>query len=265
MKNNMFVVKDYDFKIFNDSVEDEEYSDKSFDHIDKINEETINIEKRFSEKNNFEIHPITKDKRGINEQESLERDKIIKNEIEIQLENIRDEAFQEGYQEGKEKGKMDVYEQTKLEAREKLERLSDMISDVLETKITLIKKEKEQMYNLICTMVKWIILRELNNDGDYVKRLLDALSQEIESSSDILVCLDRESFESMPDFVDYAKEKLERFENVKVEVDHELKGKGIVIHSESEILSGTLEEQMNSLEKILESYNIENEESNDIS
>ena len=257
MKNNTFVVKDYDFAIFSDNVESTDYLQHSFDHLDEIDEKAIKLERNFAKKNNFDIHPIVRERRGIEEQESLAKGEMIKSEVEAGLEKIREEAFEKGYEEGRERGEMDVYEQTKMEAREKLDLLGDMINEVLEKKIKLIKKEKNQMYDLICTMVKWIILRELKDDGEYVKRLLDALSQEVESGSEILVRIDPESFNNMPEFVDYIKEKLNNFDNVKVEVGHELKGVGIEIHSESEILSGTLEEQMKSLDKVLASYRIE--------
>ena len=264
MKNNTFSIKSYDFATFSDDIKSSDCLQHSFDCLDKTDKKIIQLERNFAEKNNFDIHPIIKDKRGIEEQEVLARGEMIKNEVEMEMDKIREEAFEKGYEEGKQRGRMDVYEQTKTEAREKLDILRDMINDILETKIKLIKKEKNQVYNLICTMVKWVILRELKEDGDYIKRLLDSLSQEIEEGTDILVRVDQESFRKMPEFVDYVKDKLKNFDNVKVEMGHDLKGVGIEIHSESEILSGTLEEQMKSLDKILGSYSMDRGDSDEI-
>ena len=254
----MYIIKNYELGNFDEKVVNQSDSEKSFDHFDMIDENIIKRDREFAKNNNFEIHPILKEKRGIIAQESAVKDEVIENEIQERLEKVRETAFEKGYQEGKSKGEKDVYEQTKIEAEEKLERLNEVVEDVLKSKIKLIREEKNHVYDLIHKIAKWVILRELSNDGDYLKRLLDNLAREVESNSELVVYVDRESFKNMPEFIDYAEKKLANFRNVKVEIGHDMKGPGIVLCSENEILSGTMEEQMQSLEKILSSCNLEN-------
>ena len=250
MKNKISVIKNYEFRSLDENTERESCFEKSFDNYCTENKSTVAREREFAENNNFDIHPILKEKRGVAEQESAVRKEAIENEVRKKLEEVREVAFNQGYQEGKSKGEKDVYEQTKIEASEKLDRLGEVIDEVLKSKIKLIEEEKGQIYDLIHKLAKWIILRELSNDGDYLKRLLDNLAQEIESRSELVVYIDKKSFENMPEFIDYAQEKLRSFKNVRVEIGHDMKGTGLILCSESEIISGTMEDQLKSLEKI---------------
>ena len=256
MKGKMSVIKNYEFMIFDEKSEKENSWEKSLDFEYEMDHEGIGKERQLAEINNFDIHPILKEKRGMIAQEAMEEEEIIEQEIQKRLEGVREEAFEKGYQEGKVKGENDVYEQSRTDAREKLDRLGEMIEEVLKSKIKLIKEEKSQICGLLQALTKWIILRELHNDGDYLKRLLDALSQEIGNGSELVVYVDEKNFKDMPEFIDYTKEKLSAFKNVKVEVGYDMDGPGIIICSESEIISGTLEDQLKSLEKVFSSCNI---------
>ena len=256
----MSVIKNYEFGSFDGISNKDIWSERSFDGLYAIDENIIKRDREFAENNNFDIHPILKEKRGIKAQECAVKEETFEAEIRKRLEKVREEAFEQGYREGKAKGEQDVYEQTKIEAGEKLDRLNDIVDEVLKSKIKLIKEEKNHIYDLIHKLVKWIILRELSNDGDYLKRLLDNLAQEIENGSEIVVYIDSESFKNMPEFIDYAKEKLGHFKNVKVEISHDMDGRGIVLCSESEIISGTMKEQFESLEKIFSSCGFEGTE-----
>ena len=256
MKDKMSIIKNYEFEELPEGEGTNRHLVESFSFSHGLDNDILEKERALAEKNNFEIHPVVKEKRGIRNQERAVKEEAIESEIQKRLEKIQEEAFREGYEEGKNKGRNDVYEQTKIEAGEKLERLGELVDEVLKSKISLIREEKKQIYNLIQTLAKWVILRELKNDGDYLKRLLDGLAQEVEDNSEVLVYVDQESFNNMPEFIDYAKEKLSDFKNVKVEADQNMEGTGIVICSESEIISGTLSDQFKSLDKLFYSCGI---------
>ena len=254
MKRKTSIVKNYEFETLGEGSDTNDYLETSFEFGCEADEKIIKSESGHAESNNFDIHPIIKEKRGILAYEEALKEEAIEEEVQKRLEEVRDAAFEKGYQEGKSKGKSDVYEQTKIEASDKLDRLGEAIDEVLKSKIRLIREEKEQIYDVIQTLAKWVVLRELNDDGNYLRRLLDSLSKEIETGSKIVVYMDQENFKSMPEFVDYAKEKFKDCKNVKVEIGHDMEGPGIVLCSESEIVSGLLKDQLESLESLFESY-----------
>ena len=226
MKGKMSIIKNYKFLNLDEGSLQKEYGEAPARFDRGIDEKIIKNERIFAEKNDFDIHPILRERRGVKAQESAAKEQSIENEIQKRLEEVRGAAFEKGYQEGRVKGENDVYEQAKQEVMESLDRLSEVIDEVLKSKIKLIREEKKQMYELIQTLAKWVILRELSDDGNYLKRLLDHLSQEIESGSEVVVYVDTESFNKMPEFIDYAKEKFKDFKNVKVEIGHDIEGAG---------------------------------------
>lgn len=254
MEKKFSIVKNYEFKKFTDiEIKSANLLGNNFDGFGDISDDEIEIERIFAKKNNFDILPIVREKRGINAQEDAEKEKIIEEEVEKRVNSIKEEAFKNGYEEGKESGKRDVYDQTRVDAGEKLERLSEIINEVLEMRTKIINGEKSQICDFINTLTKWVILRELKDDSDYTGRLLERLILEIQTKSGIVVYVDEEKFKKMPKFIKYVEEKLGSLENVRVEINKDMEGPGIIIDSENGIINGTIEEQFRSLDKIFAS------------
>ena len=68
----------------------------------------------------------------------------------------------------------------------------------------------------------------------------------------------------MPEVLDHLHEKLGELENVRVEVDYDIEGPGIILESQNGIINGTLKEQFNSLDKLFKTVGLENDEHFDI-
>lgn len=243
------VVENYDFKDLGELVP----------RLAKRDGKKAKLERLSAEKKNFNISPIVKEHRGLLEQEREERERKIRDEVERRVDILREEAFQQGFQEGIEAGKQEVYNQTRAATEEKLNALVDMINEVLVLKEDIINNQKQDLYKLVKNLTKWVILRELKDDGEYITRLLEKLVTEIQSKSNLLVQVDQNSFEGMTDVLETVQEKIGALKNVRVEVDYDIPGQGIIIESDNGIINGSFEEQMNSLDKLFESVGLKDE------
>ena len=271
MKDIEYNVSEYEFQSFTNSLDTGEVKEFSFEDLEgkSINEierhqETIKLERRESADNGFDISPIVRQHRGMEEQEAVERENRILDEVNKRVAKIEEEAFKKGYEEGIEKGREDVYEQTRASTDEKIIALSEMISETLSTKEEILKSQKTQLYTLVKNLTKWVILRELKDDGVYLERLLEKLIIEAQTKSNLLIQVDQKYFEQMPEVLETVQKKLGEFSNVRVETDFDIQGLGIVVESENGIINGSLQEQLNSLDKIFESVGLPSDGDNQV-
>jgi len=216
-------------------------------------EKVIKIERNFAEKKAFQIAPIVKEHRGMNRQEELEKQRLIQEEVERQLIRVQDQAYKDGFEQGQKDGQNEVFDQTRAQVETKIESLNEMIEAVLKAQHDLIMNEKQIVFRTIKNLTKWVILRELKDDGDYILRLLEKLLSELQAKSNVLIQIDPKSFSEMPDVLEMIQEKVGKMKNVRIEIDYDIDGPGIIVESENGIINGSLTEQFKNLSKLFES------------
>jgi flagellar assembly protein FliH len=261
-------VSNYEFEpLFSDSIAKEGFETFEFKPIERgqivdtqEHERTIHHERKLAQEKQFKIAPIVREHRGLNRQEDLEKQRLIQEEVERQLVRIQDQAYKDGFNKGLEEGQEEVFKQTRAEVEQKLESLEGMIQQVLLTQEELLQEEKQTIYRTIKNLTKWVILRELEDDGDYVDRLLEKLISEIQLKSNILIRLDPKSFTEKPDILEMLQSKIGEMKNVRVETDYDIGGPGIIVESDNGIINGTLTEQFKSLSKLFENVGLKVED-----
>lgn len=226
-----------------------------------LHDEIVKLERNFAEQSEFKISPIVKEHRGINDQVSKERESRIEEEVKKRISAIKEQAYREGFDEGIQNGRDEIINQSRMASEEKLQNLTSMIVEVLNTKSELLINQKKQIYSLVRVISKWVVLKELKDDGTYIERLLEKLITEMQTKSNLLVHVDQQSFEQMPDVLQTVQEKLGELSNIRVEIDYDIEGPGIVLECDKGILNGTLVEQMKSLDKLFESVGLLQDES----
>jgi len=220
----------------------------------------IKAERERAASSGFNISPIVREYRGMAKQEVEERERRIEEEVQKRIELIRQDAFEQGFSEGVEQGKSEVFDQTRQMTEEKLTHLTGMIQDVLKEKEELLAQEKTEVYRLVRNLTKWVILRELKDDGEYLKRLLEKLITELGSRQNLLLQVNRAQFADMPEILEFVQSKLGELKNIRLETDEDVSANGFVIESENGIINGTMEEQFRSLDRLFEAVGLESNE-----
>jgi len=215
-------------------------------------EREIFQERAVAHEKQFRINPMVMEHRGIKRQIENEREAEILEEVERRVTAIKEQAFEQGFNEGVEAGKKEVYEQTLAATEEKLANLTGMIESVLNTQENLVTRQHNKIYELINNLTKWIILRELKKDGQYLERLLEKLVLEMQARKNLLIQVNAKEFEQMPEVLEIVQKKLGQLPNTRIEVDHQSTGSGMILECENGIINGTIEEQFKSLDKLFE-------------
>ncbi len=262
------VVEDYEFKNFSKVISDShKVKDFQFDDIyhpsrssEEVKDKIATIERYRERKGEFQIASIVKKYRGLQEHEDKEKEQLIQIEVNKRVEEITEEAYKVGYDEGVKMGREEVYNQTKAAAEEKIGALTAMIADVLQNQEEILNQQKDQIFTMVRNLSKWVILKELENDGEYLQRLLEKLILETQTKTNLLIQVNQKSFEFMPEVLEKVQEKLGELSNVRVEVDYDIHDKGIIVDSENGIVDGSLKEQFKNLDKLFESVGLDDNE-----
>lgn len=219
-------------------------------------EQIIRQERKTAREKSFEINPVVFKHRGLKDQEDQEREDRIAEEVERRLAEAYQQALEEGKAEGIELGRQEVYQEARALTEEKLETLTEMINQVLSTQQDILQAQKKEIYYMIRNLTKWVILRELKDDGAYLERLLEKLIIELQSRNNLLVQVNKSDFSRMPEILETVQERLGTLNNVRLEVDFDITPNGISIESENGIISGTMDTQFKNLDKLFESVGL---------
>ncbi len=256
-------VQEYSFAQFeqrdNDSkVKSFEFKDlkKSAPKVSEEHERVIKIERQLAHEKQFQIAPIVEEFRGMSAQAAREREIRIAEEVEKRIALIKEEAYQAGREQGIEQGREEILQQMSVEVEEKIAYFTEMIHEVLAMKTEIIERQKREIFVMMRNLVKWIILRELKEDGQYINRLLEKLVVEIGSKEHLLIQVDEKSFEAMPEVLEILQRKLGELTNVRVEIDYSMDRPGIILDSQNGIINASLDQQFANLDKLFESVGV---------
>ncbi|MCK6596009.1 MAG: flagellar assembly protein FliH, partial [Bacteriovoracaceae bacterium] len=112
----------------------------------------------------------------------------------------------------------------------------------------------------IKNLTKWITLKELDNDGKYLERLMEKLLLEIQTRSNLLIQVNMNDFQKMPEVLEVVQARLGEIKNVRIEIDPAIETRGLIVESDNGIINATLEEQFKGLDKLFEQVLVESQE-----
>ncbi len=254
-------VTEYQFQNFN---EVEEASDivKLFEFKPLFNnsqitakadfQKTIKNERVAAKTSNFKVNPIVEQFRGLRDQEEREYEDRVELEVKRRVQLVSEEAYKIGFDEGVKQGREEIFDQMRSSVDEKLDDFSVMVADVLKTQEEILANQKKEMYQLLRNLSKWIVLRELDEDGKYIERLLEKLLLEMQCRHNLLILVNPTDFSAMPEVLEHVQARLGELKNVRIEMDTSVRTKGIIVESENGIINATMEEQFKSLDKLFE-------------
>ena len=228
----------------------EDYHFKNFDEGHNFPE---------ADKGEFKTASFVKSCLNFKKQRLQDNETKLDKKVQSKVREVHDTAFKEGYEEGIREGKKEVYANIKQYSGEEMERLKALVDEVVDSREEILKQQERDICHLVKYLAKWIVLRELKEDDDYIKRLVQKLLGEISMGQKFLVKIGRQQFENAPELLDMIKGHMEGSTNVRVEVSDEIHDKGVIVDSENVIIKATLKEQFEVLDQVFESVGLTDE------
>ncbi|MEC9297462.1 MAG: FliH/SctL family protein, partial [SAR324 cluster bacterium] len=181
-----------------------------------------------------------------NREADEERDKLL-SATEDKVNEIKNEAFNEGFEAGRLEGMQKRYDEA--------ERLVLQVHSVLEQLNSLrqvVRFQAEvELVELALRIAKNIVAEEIKIPNDVIKNIVQAALHETEVQGKIYVYLHPDDYE----FLLKSKADLERYmsdeQTLAIRDNPEMKPGSIYVESDEEIISRSIEDQFNKLEKTL--------------
>lgn len=260
-ENSSYEVKEYQFQGFveNDGkIEDFSFLDLSevngqvIKQKDEKHERIIRQEREHAKTTSFKISDEVKQYRGISRQEESDFEQRVEQEVQRRLELAVEEARNAGRESGLNEGKELAYNEASAIVNEKIIELASIIEELQSQTQNILEKNKEDMYKMIRSMVKWVVFKEVGDDS-YLPSLLEKLIHELNQKNNLIIRVNPDSINVMPSVLEQVQAKLGELKNVRVEIDRDMESKGIVLEGENGIIDGSLESQIASINAVFES------------
>jgi flagellar assembly protein FliH len=220
-------------------------------------QKVIKEERTHAKNSQFKVNPIVEQYRGLKDQEEQEYQAAVEKEVVRRISEIQDEAFKAGFEEGVNQGREEIFNEMRSVVDQKLDNFSQMVTEVLKTQDEILAQQKKEIYLLLRNLTKWIIIRELKEDGKYIERLLEKLLLEIQARNNLLIQVNPNDFGGMPEILAHVQTRLGELKNVRVEIDSAILTSGMIVESDNGIINATMEEQFKSLDKLFEDVLVE--------
>lgn len=223
-------------------------------------QKTIQEERKHAKNNMFKVSSVVYEQRGMKKQEENETELKIQGEVDKRFKLILEEAYNKGFEQGQADGFKKIESDLENEVLERLRKIEELVSEALAFKDEVFKQQKLQMYEMLKMLVKWIALKEIKDDKNYISRLLEKIIYELQSKTNLLIKLNPERFSEFPEVLATIENKMGKLSNVRVEVDHELDKNGVVVESENGIIDASIQSQFEILEELFKTLEIYDEQ-----
>jgi flagellar assembly protein FliH len=225
--------------------------------------EKIFFKETSAKKGELEMFPFIAEQKERKEVISKINEEKFQQEVNNRLKKIEKENFEKAYEEGLKIAKEEVKKEFEAEFSKKIESLNEILKNALDLRDEIFEDQKGQIIFLIKSLTKWVIMRELTDDGKYLEKLLEKLLTEIQAKQNFVIQVSQKDFDKMPEIIKTIEQKMGEFKNSRLAVDFDLPENGIVIDSENGMIKATLEGQFTVLDEIFGKNLLSNKELTD--
>ena len=173
--------------------------------------------------------------------------KQLLSETEAKVQQIKDEAYKEGFESGRMQGMQQRYDET--------EPLTQQVNKILHQLDSLRKvvrfQAEEELVKLALQISKNIVAEEIKLNQDVIKNIVQSALHETEVQGKIYLYLNPDDYE----FLMKSKSELELYlseeQNLVIRQNREMKLGSIIVESDEDIISRSIEKQFNLIENNL--------------
>lgn len=253
--------EDYEFQEFDrgkGKLSSEGAADFNFQRFsketDNLDENTLVKEFDVAHQQHFEIEESVVKLRKIQDAKENQINRLIGERVEKELEALKKEAYEEGYAKGIELGKEESRAEEKEAIQKSIQQVELMVSNLLSRQDELIKGQDQNINKLIRDLVKWITLKEIEKDDNYLVRLIDKIVEENKESSKINFHVGTGIIASFKDSIEVINEELTKKhgENVIIRESSSLSKDAIEVELESTIIKAGLSDQLSVLDELFQ-------------
>jgi flagellar assembly protein FliH len=183
----------------------------------------------------------------------MKMDQRVDQLAEKQVSSIKDQAYKVGEEEGKKRAYSDALLEYQDNFNKNIMKIEKFVQEINNEKNNIFESFRANLLNLITSTTKWVIVNEIKKDEKaYIERLLEKMILEVDSFQNLLIKIDKKSFEGYEELLAETENKVGKLKNIRVEVLNQTNYPGIIVESDKTILDGTIEAQFEKINKLAE-------------
>lgn len=200
----------------------------------------------------FHLNPSVKEALQLEKEEERLLNKKVQERLNLIEKEERERAATVGYQEGYAKGYADVKAEWVEKGFEKMKKLETLVEAFEQVRFEVYKTQELFLMKILQSLVKKIILKELQTDTQYIARLAEVLVKRVGLKKNFKIQIHPQDEEMLNFFQTQLFQKNQGFEQVSVEVSTELPPQSCRVQTEWNTLEASLEDQMNAICSVFE-------------
>jgi flagellar assembly protein FliH len=212
----------------------------------------IRSEREAEAKTQFKIDAIVRDLRGLTGQEKDDLEARINQQVEKRLKETREAAYREGLEKGRMEGADAALQEAMAQHEKQIVAVEEMVTQLQAQCDERLNAHRHDIYETSKRLLKWLVLKEVKDDG-YVPKLLEKLVLELNQRTSLIIRVNQEQFAAMPAIVEALEKRIGNLPNVRIEPAMEMSGPGLILETENGILDASPEALMQTIDKLYES------------
>lgn len=202
--------------------------------------ETIN-KKKFSA---FVVHPLVAAHMGLEKREEADREHEIQREMDRRWLEAKEKAEVEGYTTGLNTGKREAYNAEKPRIEDKLRRFDLLLQQIDTMREKIFVANEDFVMKLMAQLMRVIVLKEVELDKDYLKRLVLHLIQQLGEKSDISLTIGELDVALIKNLRESIEHKFGEMKNLKILTNSEVAAGSCRLETNSVVIDASIENQI---------------------
>lgn len=199
----------------------------------------------------FSLHAESKKLLGVEAEERDHVEEIVVREVETRLEVLKDEAYQEGFKKGRVDGKNQAEKEFYSSTKPVFDEFLTLIQSFESLKGEMFAANEAFLIQLIYQFGKQVLLKDLQADPDYVKRIAGHLVEKIGAKENIKIKVSKKDQANIDSLRDFLKVQYPDLKNVQIDSVEEVELGGCKVETDLIRLDATVETQLRAIENSL--------------
>lgn len=199
----------------------------------------------------FRLNELTRGPLSVEAEEEARIEAEVQRRLAIQLQAISDSSRKAAYQEGFEKGKGDARAEVLTQCKPMVDQFEALVGGFENMQTDLFKANEEYLIHMVYRLAKHVLLRELKEDTEYVRRLVSQLLERLGTRENIKIFVGEMEYSSAETLREGLAQTLGQLKNLSIEQDSTITGRGCRLETDYGEIDARLEVQIENIAQTL--------------
>jgi flagellar assembly protein FliH len=196
----------------------------------------------------FQLHAAAKRLLGVENEELSHIEDRVQAEVQSRLEKISAQAYQDGYKKGENDGRVQAESDAKAQFAPMMAQFNELVAGFDSIKQDLYHSNEQLLIRLIFDISKEVLLRDLKQDPEYVKRLAAQVIEKIGAKDSVRVRISRSDFSNVEQIREFIKSSFPELKNIQIDPSDDLELGGCKVETDLSRINASVAMQLQSLE-----------------